>query len=438
MSRLRLVGALLAAGLAATATSPAAWAETPARGRDGESIRSVTAITDVYAFGQKVAAVAIEYAEAVNPRTLDLDTFTVADTIYNFRFNPVSDLPTLENRTIIRVYTNDEPAIEPDGVSSLGRYVIVELDPSDPGGNTVIVSKCPTFLCSVKVNPDLLTQVVQNEDIYAQPGKGIGWGQLIARSTTTPHPLTASTINLHADEFVHDTFAQGTSTLPYAYYVPDDYDPSRAYPVVVILPGHGMGFDGDNEGVQVAADIPATAWLRPEWTGTTEDVIVLAPQNPRVGVASEAAIMVALLESFMQTYSIDPDRVYASTVSYGSTTAWQAMATTRPGLFSAALITGGFAVSAAQAASIASDRTPIWITHGTNDHLLNVATTGRLSRDRLRAAYVAAGVDPAAVNDLVRYTEYGNAAFSQPDFHLAAAPTYEDETILEWLLAQEH
>jgi hypothetical protein len=51
---------------------------------------------------------------------------------------------------------------------------------------------------------------------------------------------------------------------------------------------------------------------------------------------------------------------------------------------------------------------------------------------------VAAGVDPAQVEDLVRYTEFGNEAFSEPDYHLAGAPTYEDETILQWLLDQEH
>ena len=37
----------------------------------------------------------------------------------------------------------------------------------------------------------------------------------------------------------------------------------------------------------------------------------------------------------------------------------------------------------------------------------------------------------------MRYTEYGDEAFGEPDEHLAAAPTYEDETILQWLLAQE-
>lgn len=138
----------------------------------------------------------------------------------------------------------------------------------------------------------------------------------------------------------------------------------------------------------------------------------------------------------MRTYSIESDRVYASTVSYGSRLAWQAMATD-PGLFSAALITGGFAVSADQASRIATDRTPIWITHGLSDHLLPVAY-GRDSTALLRGAYVAAGVDPAQSENLVRYTEYEDDAFSEPDYHAAFGPTYEDTSILQWLLAQEH
>ena len=315
MKHRRLAIAVPLAAILAFAAAPGASADPPAVGRDGTGIQSVTAITEVYAFGQKVAAVAIEYSAGVNPRTLDLDTFTVSDTIYNFRFNPISDLPTLVERTVTAVYTNDEAAINPDSASDPGRFVIVELDETDPGGNTVIVSKCPTFLCSVKVNPDLPTQVVQNENVYAQPGNGVGWGQLLSAASSDIHPLSGATINVLVDDFVHDTYVLNGTVLPYAYWVPADYDPSSEYPVVVILPGHGMGWDGDNEGVQIAADIPATAWLQAEWTGTDEDVIVLAPQNQRVGVPAEAEIMVALLEEFMGTYSIDPDRVYASTVS---------------------------------------------------------------------------------------------------------------------------
>ncbi|SDU78471.1 hypothetical protein [Jiangella alkaliphila] len=55
----------------------------------------------------------------------------------------------------------------------------------------------------------------------------------------------------------------------------------------------------------------------------------------------------------------------------------------------------------------------------------------------LRDAYVTAGVDPAEAADLIRHTEYGNDAFSEPDYHAAYGPTYEDASILQWLLAQE-
>lgn len=169
---------------------------------------------------------------------------------------------------------------------------------------------------------------------------------------------------------------------------------------------------------------------------TDEDVIVLAPQNQRVGSATaQADAMVELLNAFARDFAVDQDRIYASTVSYGSTLAWAALAT-YPGLFDGALITGGFAASAAQATAIAAAGTPVWITHGTHDHLLNVVTTGQASYNRIWNAYTALGKTPAQTNALVKYTEYADSAFYEPDRHLAAAPTYEDRTILQWLLAQ--
>src|SRR6266498_533462 len=326
----RIVASLITVGVAGALSTPASAAD-PA-GSTG--IRSVTAITQVYTYGQKVAAVAVEYPTVVDPRTLDRDTFTVSDSIYNFRFNPIEDLDKRADRTVTRVYTNDSAALHANGRSTPGRFVIVELAPTDPGGNTVIVSKCPTALCSVKVNPNLPTELVQNEDIRTLHGKVAG--------SPAVHPLTGRTVNLLVDDFTLDTYTGGSTPLPYAYHLPRHYNPHRAYPLMVILPGHGMGWDGDNLGVQITADIPATAWLRPRWH---EDVIVLAPQNQRVGAPAEAADMVALVERFMATHSVDRERVYASTVSYGSTLAWEAMAT-HPGLFTAALITGGFRVSA--------------------------------------------------------------------------------------------
>ena len=434
MSLRSSLAALAATALMAALALPTAAAAPPPHAKGEDGIRNVIPITKVHTYGQKVEAVAVEYAADVNPRTLDLGTFTVTDSIYNFRYNPIEDLAQRAERTITRVYTNDEPALEPTGTSERGRYVIVELDPADAGGNTVIVSRCPTFLCSVRVNPELPTEVVQNQPVYAQAGNGKGRGPLLAAASPTSHGVTQDAVNPLVDDFVDGSFVHAGSVLPYAYHLPEGYDASRSYPMVVVLPGHGMGFDGQNLGVQLAADIPATAWLQEEWTGTGEDVIVLAPQNQRVGAVPEAAAMVALVRDFMSRHGVDDDRVYASTVSYGSQLAWQAMSTD-PGLFAGALVTGGFQVSAAQAAGIATAGTPIWVTHGTNDHLLPVAW-GVTSVQLLRDAYVAAGSTPAQAADLVRWTEYGNDAFSEPDYPAAYGPTYEDASILQWLLAQ--
>jgi predicted peptidase len=435
MSLRRRFGALAACvAVVASATAlllPQSQARSPSAG-----ILSVTPISEVYTYGQKVSAVAIEYAEEVDARRLDETTFGVQDSIYNFRFNPIEDLPKLADRTITDVYTNSLPTVRAHERSVPGRYVIVELDPADKGGWTVIQSKCPSFLCTVKVNPDLLTRVVQLKDVYADSPRGPGKGKVIGRAApTTPRQVTEKPVNLLVDDFSYGSFLQNGMVLPYHYRLPNNYDPRRRYPLVVVLPGHGMGWDGDNTGVQLAADIPATAWIGSKWTHREEDVIVLAPQNQRVGAAAEGDLLLALLDRFTQDFGVDGSRIYATTVSYGSTLLWHMFAK-RPELFAGGLVTGGFRVSEAQANAIAAAEIPFWVTHGINDHLLNISLA-RATKAALTSAYEARGKSPEEIARLVRYTEYGNAAFSLPDYHAAFGPTYEDPAILQWLLDQQ-
>jgi predicted peptidase len=404
-------------------------------GGPDEGIRGIVPVTTVYTYGQKVSAVAVEYGDTVNPRMLDNSTFSVQDTLYNFRFNPIEDLPKLTDRTVVRTYTNNAATTRADRRSVPGRYVIVELDPDQNAGWTVVLSKCPTFLCTVKVNPDLPTRVVQRKNVYGQPGFGGGKGRVLAKAT--PHrsrTMTGKPVNLLVDEFRYGSYLSAGMVLPYHYHLPRNYDPARSYPLVVVLPGHGMGWDGDNLLVQVAADIPATAWLQPRWTGTDEDVIVLAPQNQRVGGPAEADLLIKLLDQFVKDFAVDKRRVYATTVSYGSQLLWNAFAK-RPDLFAAGLVTGGFAVNADQAAAIASAGIPLWVTHGVHDHLLNISLA-RNTRTALRDAYAARGRTPQEIDALVRYTEYEDDSFSLPDYHAAYGPTYEDSSILRWLLGR--
>lgn len=439
MSKRTSLAAATAVALATVMIAPGAATGAPPppppHDHGDAGIQNVIPITEVLAFGQKVTAVAVEYSSTVNPRDLGPDTYTVSDSLYNFRFDPIADLtdPTKRaDRTITAVYTNDAPALEADKQSDPGKFVIIELNPRDRGGNTVMATGS-----YVQVNPDLQTRVVQKKDVHAQPGKGKGHGPGLVKGSDKEYGVTKPAINLLVDDFVYKRYTASSGTeIPYAYHLPKGYDAAKKYPLVVILPGHGMGYNGANEGVQVAADIPATAWQQEKWTGTDEEVIVLAPQNQRVGTpAAQATVMVELLNKFTDEFAVDQDRIYTSTVSYGSTIAWDVLAT-RPGLFDGALITGGFGANAAQATAIAASGTPVWITHGTGDHLLNVVTTGQASFNRIWDAYIALGKTPAQTTSLIKYTEYGDSAFYELDRHLAAAPTYQDKSILQWLLAQ--
>jgi predicted peptidase len=404
---------------------------------DGSSqgIRSIMPITTVYTYGQKVSAVAVEYGDTVNPRELDNSTFAVRDTLYNFRFNPIEDLPKLTDRKVVRTYVNSAATTRADHRSVPGRYVIVELDPDQNAGWTVVVSKCPTFLCTVKVNPDLPTRVVQRKAVYGKPRFGVGRGPVLATATPdTSRTMTEKPVNQLVDEFQYGSYLSGGMVLPYHYHLPKSYDPARKYPLMVVLPGHGMGWDGDNALVQVAADIPATAWLAPSWTGSAEDVIVVAPQHQRVGAAAEADLLAKMLDQFLKDFAVDERRVYATTVSYGSQLLWNAFAK-RPDLFAGGLVTGGFAVNADQARAIAAAEIPLWVTHGVHDHLLNISLA-RTTRTLLTNAYAARGKTPEQIGTLLHYTEYEDAAFSLPDYHAAYGPTYEDGSILRWLLSQ--
>ena len=444
MTRRRPLALGLVAVMAVSLTlAPGVSAKKPA-----VDIQSVTGITTIMTFGQKVTAIAVEYPAIVKAEPIEdpdnLDTYTVLDSWYDFRFDAVSKLDDLRPRTIVRMYTNDEPAAISDGVSKPGRFVIIELSPLDYGGNTVRTAANASY---VMINPSPRTQVIQNRPVLTADGVILGT-PLGADSPTVYQPSTW--LDPLADQFVYgDWCCQNSVDLPYYYYLPANYDPTHLYPMVVILPGYGMGYDGTNPKVNVVADIPATAWLQPEWKGTNEDVIVLAPQNRRVGPTNEAAAALQLMDQFMATYSVDPKRVYFSTVSWGSTTAWEMMSQ-RPGVFTSGLLTGGFGVSITQATNIAKARplTPIYITHGLYDPLLRIATTGYLSRDRLRAAYVATGlVDADGAAALIPFVAYDTPSYfnqvvpqvpgyAEPDNHAVMGPTYSDTSKLQWLLAQ--
>jgi hypothetical protein len=72
----------------------------------------------------------------------------------------------------------------------------------------------------------------------------------------------------------------------------------------------------------------------------------------------------------------------------------------RPELFAGGLVTGRFQISDAQAKAIAAAEVPLWVTHGINDHLLNISL-GRGTNAALDSAYEARGKSPEEIARLV-------------------------------------
>lgn len=100
----------------------------------------------------------------------------------------------------------------------------------------------------------------------------------------------------------------------YSFYLPEGYDETKTYPLVVTLPGYNGMWLSDSEqtrGVNLIADRGAVAW-----TQQGEDVIVVAPQFDDWGnTAARQAI--ALTEYFIENYSVDRNRIYAAGFSAG-------------------------------------------------------------------------------------------------------------------------
>ncbi len=149
---------------------------------------------------------------------------------------------------------------------------------------------------------------------------------------------------------------------PYSLYVPEDYDPSQRWPLVVALHGsHGSGGEY------------LLTWLR---AAKNHGYIVLAPQSldvtwsirqPAVDIRS----VLSMLTRVAQTYSVDTHRMFVSGLSDGGTFTY-ALGLHCPDLFAgiapiAAVLPPGYPLEEAQSL-------PIFMVHGVQDFIFPVAT----------------------------------------------------------------
>jgi len=210
--------------------------------------------------------------------------------------------------------------------------------------------------------------------------------------------------------------------MPYLLFVPEGYDKTKQYPLVLWL--HGGGTRGNDLKLLLAhGNEHGIGFLARADNQARYPSFILAPQCPTnkfwgdsqsAQPTAEMRMALEILDKVREDYSVDSRRLYVMGMSLGGYGTWDII-TRQPATFAAAVpICGGGNTS--KASLIA--KTPIWAFHGDEDEMVNVSES-----QRMIAALKKAGGQP-------RYTEYKGVghnswvrAFKEPDF-------------LSWIFAQ--
>lgn len=213
----------------------------------------------------------------------------------------------------------------------------------------------------------------------------------------------------------------------YNVYIPEGYDGSTPYALYVTLPGYeGLYFQG------VAANIKSEAFGF-EAQKYNSEMIVLAPQLGDWGETS-ANQTIALTEYFLNTYNIDPTKVYGNGYSGGGETMSIVMGK-RPDLFTAYLQVSSQWDGAYE--PVAAQHLPVYLAIGRNDEYYGSESTQR-AYETLYDLYRKQGMTEDEIDKILVLDIKEHAYFTErnaPNEHGGGGLFAYDEEIMGWLFS---
>lgn len=223
------------------------------------------------------------------------------------------------------------------------------------------------------------------------------------------------------------TAADG-STLPYRLLVPDGYDFTHSYPMVLFL--HGAGERGTDNDMHLGNGLEY--FVTPK-AKTSFPAFIIVPQCPvneqwvnmawdansgvrPLKISKSLDIALQIFDSVEKEYNIDRDREYVAGVSMGGYGTWDCV-TRFPGRFAAAIPVCGGGDEDTVTNEVA--KVPLWALHSADDSVVKV----RRSQNMIKAL-IAKGGQP-------HYTEYPREG------HASWDRAFQERDILPWLFAQK-
>lgn len=370
------LGALLSWG---TMASAADTAGTTAEGAD-EAITAMKALGFVDTDGSKLKAIALTYNREIPASAISKDTFQVKD--YGTTLSEKDLTQGKDAGVISKVYVNSSPAVSKKGTAASGRYVIIEVNRDYQTGRFPRSYKI-TMAASVKQVRDIQTEEgtilpskegKKNSVPYTyisydpQTGKNRAPEQYDYAVDGTYTIDGLSGYELHTIEKgnafrAYHCFDEANGKywdfdLPYALYVPKDYNPSGKYGLVLHI--HDAGSMSSDPMLTLTESQAAANYASPWFQNLAKEkgldgVIVLCPavaefypmdkENPEYSLrmardnwtlSCAAPAIWELMDHITRIYSIDRNRIYGSGQSMGGMTV-MAMASQRDNYFAALL-----------------------------------------------------------------------------------------------------
>ncbi len=316
------------------------------------------------------------------------------------------------------------------------RAQFVELSSPTPGVNifyTTDGSK-PTKDSTLYSGP---IHVDQDMTIKAMAVRGnVNSRALTGNNGKTHSEVVAFTYNFETRESIASKFLSFTyEEMPYRLYIPENYDPTKSYPLVLFL--HGGGERGIDNQKQLLSNDGAVIWAAPE-NQAKHPAFVLAPQarnvhdggftvtrDPNNSVnlskvfefSQDLGTAYEILQHVLNQYNVDEDRLYSTGLSQGGYGTFN-LNIKYPDLFAAMVpIAGG--ADPAEAEKLVGK--PLWAFHAEDDGVIPVAHTREII-----AAIENAGGSPI-------YTEYpAELGYN----HSSWVPAYETNEMIDWVFKQ--
>jgi predicted peptidase len=292
-----------------------------------DHLKSATAIKEVFGDGAKVTSIELVYGEPIDSTTINLSTFSVDNM-------EVANVHTRGN-TVILSLKHDLQLMQ-DRESGAGRRI-----PGPRSGqnnrNEQHRGGGPMQMRGHEPEQQRPIQVTQNATI-----SGISGAKYAPSGEAY---IVDSAKTLVADDFLSLSYNDATTgkVLNYNLFVPENYNPGEKYPLIMFI--HDASIASRPLGSALTQGNGATTWATPEWQAK-HPCFVLAPQFETVqvdddfNVQPELDVCLSLVDSLLNQYSIDRDRVYTTGQSMGCMSSYVLMLR-RPDLFASAMLVAG-------------------------------------------------------------------------------------------------